>query len=114
MSYNQDPIDRTGMVLSLIAQKQQALSSNVANMQTPGYLRQDISFDQVLGTTVSPLETQMSKKLGPSPLTETQGEKISLQQELLLMQKNLVFYTMATRLAGSRIQNVKNVTQVGK
>lgn len=114
MGYNQDSLDKTSAILSLISQRQQALSSNIANMQTPGYLRQDVSFDQVLGSTVSPLETQLSKKLGPSPLTETQGEKISVQKEFMLMQKNLLFYSLAARDASSKIQNIKTVIQVGK
>lgn len=109
-----ESLDRTNEVMAVIAKRQQALTSNIVNMQTPGYLRQDVNFEQYLQGTVSPLETSLSKKLGPSPLTEVYGEKISPNQEFLLMQKNLLFYTLATKRATSIIQEIKTVSQAGR
>ena len=43
-----DSIGRTSLMMNLIAQKQRALGSNLANVDTPGYVRRDIDFSQYL------------------------------------------------------------------
>ena len=39
-----DSIGKTSLALGLISQKQRKLSANLANMDTPGYIRQDLDF----------------------------------------------------------------------
>ena len=50
------------------------MGANLANVDTPGYIRQDISFGQYLSTMNSPLETRLSEKLGPSAVISEQSE----------------------------------------
>lgn len=107
-------LDSTNMVLDLISIKQQALSSNIANVSTPGYVRQDVSFEQYIGKLNSPLETKMSKKIGPCPILEEKGGKVNIAEELMAMQKNALFYSVATRRANSLIQELKTVAQLGR
>ena len=115
MSLNlNNQIDEINLVLDLISIKQESLSSNLANVNTPGYVRQDINFEQYLGKLNSPLETQMAKKIGPCPLIEEKKGKVNTAEELMAMQKNSLFYSIATRRATSLIQELKTVTQVGK
>ena len=82
-----DPIIKTNLMLDLISQRQRALSTNLANMDTPNYVRKDISFDQYLGTMNNPLETELSIKLGPSGLIEEQDVGVDPTFELAEMQK---------------------------
>ena len=65
-----DSIGKTNIMLDLISQRQRALGSNVANVDTPGYVRRDIDFSQYLGSMNSPLETKLSTELGPSGVIE--------------------------------------------
>ena len=58
-----DSMGKTGLMLDLISQRQRALGSNVANVDTPGYVRRDIDFSQYLGSMNSPLETKLSSEL---------------------------------------------------
>ena len=39
-----DSMGKTNLMLDLISQRQRALGSNVANVDTPGYVRRDIDF----------------------------------------------------------------------
>ena len=64
-----DSMGKVSLMMDLIAQRQKALGSNIANVDTPGYIRQDVNFGQYLGTMGSPLETKLSEKLGPSAIT---------------------------------------------
>ncbi len=107
-------IDKTNMILDILGVKQKALSSNIANVNTPGYVRQDISFEQCLGQLDSPLETKMSKKMGANPIMEEKQGKVNISDELIAMQKNALFYSVATRRANSLFQELKTIAQLGK
>ena len=39
-----DSMGKVNLMMDLIAQKQRALGANIANVDTPGYIRQDIDF----------------------------------------------------------------------
>lgn len=107
-------ISRTLGALDLIAEKHKALTSNLANMDTPNYRRKDISFAQYLGTASSPLETALSAKMGPSPVTvQTSNERIDAANELSEIQKNSLLYTVAARRMTSLITEMKTVINMG-
>lgn len=107
-------LDKANLVLDLISKKQQAISANITNANTPGYVRQDVNFEQYIGSLDSTLETQLSKKLGPSPLIQQKGGEVSTSAELVELQKNMLFYSVATRRVSAIIQELKTVAQTGK
>lgn len=110
-----DSMGKVSLMMDLISQRQRALGSNVANVDTPGYLRQDISFGQYLSTMNSPLETQLSEKLGPSAvITEQSDDPINPANELLQMQENAILYSMATRRMSNIVTEMKTVINIGK
>jgi len=112
------PLDNMGKVtlmMDLIAQRQRALGSNLANIDTPGYVRRDIDFTQYLNTMNSPLETKLSAKLGPSGVIEERKyEEVDAAQELAEIQNNSLLYSMATRRMSNIITQMKTVINVGK
>lgn len=108
-------IGQTSIMLDLISAKQKALGSNLANIDTPGYVRKDVNFGQYLNTMNSPLETKLSNALGPSGVIEDRSnEEINPANELMELQKNSLLYTMATRRMSSIITQMKTVVNVGK
>ena len=110
-----DSMGKTTLILDLISQRQRALGSNVANVQTPGYVRRDIDFSQYIGSMNSPIETKLSTKLGPSGVIEDRREQeIDIAEELAEMQKNSIMYTIATRRMSNIITEMKTVINVGK
>ena len=109
-----DPIVKTNLMLDLISQRQRALSTNLANMDTPNYVRKDISFDQYLGTMNNPLETELSIKLGPSGLIEEQGVGVDPTYELAEMQKMSILYSVASRKMSALITEMKTAAGVGR
>ena len=93
-----DSMGKVSLMMDLISQRQRALGSNIANVHTPGYIRQDIEFGQYLSTMNSPLETRLSEKLGPSAIaTDRSEEPVNAANELLKIQENSILYAMATR-----------------
>ena len=110
-----DNMGKVSLMMDLITQRQRALGSNIANVDTPGYIRQDIDFGQYLSTMNSPLETKLSEKLGPSAIaTEQEEGPINSANELLQMQENSILYSMATRRMSNIVTEMKTVINVGK
>ena len=110
-----DSMGKTSLMLDLISQRQRALGSNIANIDTPGYVRRDIDFAQYMGSMNSPIETKLSTALGPSGVIEDRREKeIDVAEELAELQKNSLMYTMATRRMSNIITQMKTVLNVGK
>ncbi|MEI7474450.1 MAG: hypothetical protein WCK67_06685 [bacterium] len=109
-----NPIDSASMMLDLISRKQEAIGANITNVNTPNYERQDINFSQYLGTLNSPLETKLSKKMGPCPVATNSGEKVRISEELIAMQKNALFYSVASRRVSTLISQYKTIAQVGR
>ena len=108
-------VGKTSLMMDLIAQRQRALGSNLANVDTPGYVRRDIDFSQYLGGSTAALETKLAKKIGPSPMFDyEQNVEINPADELTEMQKNSILYTMATRRMSNIITQMKTVINVGK
>ena len=110
-----DAMGKTTLMLDLISQRQRALGSNVANVDTPGYVRRDIDFSQYLGSMNSPIETKLSTALGPSGILEDRTrQEIDIAEELSEIQKNSLMYSMATRRMSNIITQMKTVINVGK
>ena len=116
MTYtSMDALGKTNLMLNLISEKQRALGSNVANVDTPGYVRRDVDFSQYLGSMNSPLETQLSSMMGASPITEERERaEINIAEEFTEIQKNSILYTVATRRMSNIITQMKTVINVGK
>ena len=79
-----DHMGKVGLMMDLITQRQVALGSNLANMDTPGYVRRDIDFAEYLGSMNSPLETKLSERLGASAvISQRTYEEIRPDKELM-------------------------------
>ena len=110
-----DPMGKTNLMLDLISQRHRALGANVANVDTPGYVRKDIDFSQYIGSMNSPIETKLSTALGPSGVIEDRrNQEIDIAEELSEIQKNSLMYTMASRRMSNIITEMKTVINVGK
>lgn len=114
MSVN--PMNNATYMLDLIAKKQKVIGENLANVDTPGYVRKNVDFANYMGAMDSnSLETKLTEKLGSSPVSEEQsGEPINPANELVELQKNSLLYTMATRQMSSIITQMKTAINVGK
>ena len=108
-------IGKTSLALDLIAQRQRDLGSNLANVDTPGYVRRELDFSQYMGGATASLETKLAQRIGPSPMFDyEQNVDINPAQELTEMQKNSLLYTMATRRMSNIITQMRTVINVGK
>ena len=108
-------LNKTSNILNLISERQKLIGQNIANMDTPGYQKQDINFSQILSGSTSTLETKLARKMdGGLVATEKSDEPINAPEELVKMQNNSLLYTVATRRMSNIITQMKTVVNVGK
>ncbi len=101
--------------LEAISKRQKLVSNNIANAHTPGYTAKAVSFSDLLHNMQNPFETDLSRKLGTTlPDAVSTGAPVSLQTELIEMQKNTLFYGMVTRRASTLFNNMRAATQIGR
>jgi flagellar basal-body rod protein FlgB len=104
-------------LMDLSALRQEAVASNIANAETPGYHRIDVAPD-----FANQLKAQMSSgapatsfdSLQPSLAEDTQartvrpdGNTVDIEHELLAMNKNSVEYGYLTDVVSSNIKQLK-------
>ena len=112
MDFRLSAIDKTKTVLDAISKKQEVIAENITNTNTPGYLRKDVSFSQLLNAG-GPLDTELSKRIGPNPFVMEEDGEVDVKKELVELQKNSMYYAVATRRMSSIITQMKTVTNVG-
>ena len=108
-------MDKTGNILSLLefgaraeGMRQKAIASNIANINTPGYRRQDVRFEELLADALSSnkqLDTtdinQMVYRPKNSPVKEN-GNDVSFENEVGEMVKNSIRHKAFIRIINKK------------
>ena len=96
--------------------KQQAMASNLANIETPGYKRIEVasSFASELKRAAASNDIEAIRSLEPrtvvdthSPNVRPDGNNVQMDHELLEMQKNAVQYEFLAQYTSSSLNRLK-------
>lgn len=118
--FGNQSVNQLEKALTGSALRHAVISNNVANINTPGYKRMELSFQEELATaskekTVSGMSLTHPKHMGPisvksAPNTirtientslRTDGNNVDIDAEMAAMTKNNIFYnTVAQRING--------------
>ncbi len=86
-------------------QRQTALTNNVANAETPGYVRQEVNFESTLQSAVSEGESldqvQFQTEAVPT-VAGPNGNTISVDEEDAKVAQNGLDYQALTQIANTR------------
>ena len=103
-------------VLSWTAKRQQALSSNIANMDTPGYVAKDYSFREQLSgmamasTSESHIALQAESTVQmvemDAPLKKN-GNSVDLEQNMTELTKNALQYITLVQYLNQRLKTLR-------
>ena len=106
MNVTPSQLDVVSKLMDGAAERQRVLSSNVANVNTPGYRRQGVSFEAELGAllekndtqAIQSVQVQVAETMG---LPERQdGNNVDIDMEMGMLSKNsLLFQTYAQILS---------------
>ncbi|ATW25669.1 flagellar basal body rod protein FlgB [Candidatus Formimonas warabiya] len=123
--FNNDVISLTLKELDAIALRQKTIAQNVANVNTPGYKRLEIRFEDKLA--------QVLKKLDEGKLTDADiedlepevvqtkgttqrqdGNNVNLEVEMTQMLINTVLYNTLTQQLSSQMANLRTAMNDGR
>jgi flagellar basal-body rod protein FlgB len=103
-------------MLDATALRQEAIASNLANLETPGYKRIDLSpsFHEQLGqamrgsdiTAAASATPSLEVDSAPWP-TSRDGNNVQLEHELLQLNQNTLAHTVETHLVNSALLKLK-------
>jgi flagellar basal-body rod protein FlgB len=125
--FNRYLFDRTmGLLehnLDYRSENQRIISSNLANIDTPGYKPKKLQFDQELQNAMESA-TLALKKTNPKHMASgTQPEKrfevsetnrLDIDWEMTQMMENNLLYEASTRLLSKKFENLKAVIDAGR
>ncbi len=100
--------------------RQKAIANNVANLETPGYRRLDVKFEELLAKSLdssgsvdlSELEPQIYRP--KQTLVKSNGNDVSLEGEVGEMIKNSLRYKTYIRLLNKRYRQIELAINVGQ
>jgi flagellar basal-body rod protein FlgB len=105
-------------MMDAAALRQEAIDSNIANAETPGYRRIDISPDfatqlksqiangEVLGSSMDSVEPTLTEDT-QARTVRPDGNSVDIEHELLAMNKNSVEYGFLTEIVSSNIKQLR-------
>lgn len=134
------PIGRNAAIQSLeraldgAALRQKLITNNLANVDTPGYKRADVSFQEQLRQSMSSVNSvplamtnsghqSGSGTVGSAPFTIVQdtsstyrndGNNVDIEREMVESTKNNIYYNTATQLLSGKFSALRYVIEEGK
>jgi flagellar basal-body rod protein FlgB len=114
--FNQPAYLATKKMLDVTVLRQEAIASNLSNLETPNYKRLDVSpsFESQLSQAVGSQDVNKISTLQPSLATDlsaitgrSDGNTVSLESEMLKLNQNTVEDALETQLIGNSIANMR-------
>lgn len=123
-------LDRTSAVLSKVldgtAARQRALANNIANAETPGYQRQDVTFatqlrDVIDQSTLSPdrglravQEVSVDVADDPDAAVHANGNSVSVETEMTEVARNSLQYETAATMLRMKFAGLRFAISEGR
>jgi flagellar basal-body rod protein FlgB len=96
--------------------RQEALAANLANAQTPGYRRVDVSkdFKAAFQDALREGNTSKMKQMGPSidvdrhaAINDATGNTVDIEKEMVHLSENQIQHQLETRMISGRLARLK-------
>jgi flagellar basal-body rod protein FlgB len=110
-------------ILSLTAKRQQALSSNIANIDTPGYKARDFTFQQALSglSLNSTASAHLANEKSDSSMrmvemdtpVKDNGNSVDLDRNMMELTKNALQYITLVQYLNQRMKTLRTSIQEG-
>ncbi len=98
--------------------RQKAIANNIANLETPGYRRVDIRFEELVAKAIEAGDEAQIDELDPQvyhPMITrvgSNGNDVSLEHEVGEMVQNTLRHSALVKLLNKRLQQVALAMQV--
>ncbi|HZQ52014.1 MAG TPA: flagellar basal body protein [Bryobacteraceae bacterium] len=97
--------------MTLVAERQRLVASNIANADTPGYKAKDIDFQAELQNASAGMAPAVEEV--PGLVVKNDGNNVNLDREARLLSENALRFNIAANLLRSQIKIVKMAIEGG-
>lgn len=113
-------INLLGKMLDVSALKHKVIANNIANVNTPGYKKMEISFAEQLekiikGNSVNKFDSFQPKivisKEDANGTVRNDGNNVDMDKEVSSLMKNTLSYNIYTQLLAKKIELVKSAIE---
>lgn len=112
-----DTIQVLNKLMDISALRQRVLANNMANINTPGYKRLDVSFREELAGAINSGNVRKIDDVQPVIAKDTDaparpdGNTTSLQDEMAEMAENSVLYQMCTKAITAKFNRLHSAVK---
>ncbi len=107
-----DPVaGNLNQYMTLVAERQRLVASNIANADTPGYKTKDIDFQTELQNAGSGMAPSVEEV--PGLVVKNDGNNVNLDREARLLSENALRFNIAANLLRSQIKIVRMAIEGG-
>jgi flagellar basal-body rod protein FlgB len=98
--------------------RQRTIASNIANLETPGYRRLDVRFEELLAKALhsapesSPVEVEPELVTPKATFVKTNGNDVNLEMEIGEMLKNSSRQTAFVRILHKKFAQIDNAITI--
>ena len=102
-------------MLDYSAARQKALANNIANVNTPGYQRIDVEFEQELKSVLSRNDEKALKNLGfknvrtKETTIRNDRSNVDIDMEMAKLSENTLVFNIYSTLLKKKFQSLKNI-----
>ena len=90
------------------AEKQATASKNIANVNTPGYKAQRVTFEDAIASTGKKSERRLSVRSASTDAARLDGNNVDIDQELGELKKSSLKHEVYTQLLAVRVRQMRN------
>ena len=106
-------IEMLSKLMDLTAHRQRVLANNLANANTPGYVRKDVHFQDAMVQALERDSVRMDQVQGSvvedenEPLNE-RGNNVTIQKEIGEISQNHLLYNFAAEMTGRKLAGLRD------
>ena len=105
-------IDLLSQVMDAAALRHKVIANNIANVNTPGYKRLDVEFEQTLAkalsTGVPAAEVKPTIVQDDSNAERVDGNTVDIDREMGQLNQNSLLYTAASQILANQIAQLRS------
>ena len=111
-------VDLLAAAIAAEGQRQKAIASNIANLETPGYRRVDVKFEEVLAKAMDSEGKVDVSKVEPvvyqprNTPVRPNGNDVNLETEVGHMIKNSLRHKTLVRLLDKKVRGIDKIINV--
>lgn len=100
-------------MMELTTRKQQVIANNIANVNTPGYIRRDLSFEDEMNRIIKTSDWGSLRtfeglvKMDETNTPRNDGNNVSITQEMNEMSQNGILHELTKKAFQSRVGLIK-------